>query len=273
MRICSSHKGPWCCWTGTALWGGCFGGSVVVNFSLTRLDCKISFAWCLLNSWSVQFWLLTPHPLCCLSLTPTPPHYYTHTLLELRTWECGPPCLELPLAPGLHSISMEAEVTQRTQVTSELEFTSVGQFEPAIPTGLGCLGFQAELSGFPPVCLLATFRTQECRTWRSPLLYTTRAVSGCKLLPCAVNFLVWGGSPIKPPARERKAEVKVGGESSFFLPRNRRTWEARRWAICRGRSDSVWLLEVREHDGGSASILSSPVPGVANFVQKKLNRG
>ena len=46
----------------------------------------------------------------------------------------------------------------------------------------------------------------------------------------AANLLVWGGSPVV-----LLPEVRVGAESTFFLPRNRRKWRAARW---RGRGDS-----------------------------------
>ena len=46
---------------------------------------------------------------------------------------------------------------RRTQVTSELELPSVGQWDPASPTGLGCLGFQ-EPGGFLPVACLENRR-------------------------------------------------------------------------------------------------------------------
>lgn len=176
-------------------------------------------------------------PISCLLLLPT------RTLLEPQHLKVWAPLSEIPLAPGLHSVSTEAEVTRST-CRSLLSPSSHWWISWIQPLGQDrAVGISGRAWWLPSGRLLAWVLLEHNGAGCGVLLSFVQRGQWmvCKLFLCAMSFLVWDGSPVLPPATERKAEVKIGGESSFFLPRNRRKWEARRCAVWKGRNDS-------EHD-------------------------
>lgn len=121
----------------------------------------------------------------CLPLLPT------HTFLEPQHLKVWAPLSEFLLAPGLHLVSMEAEVTENT-CRSLLSPSSHWWIIWIQPLGQDCaVGISGRAWG--PIrsspCL-GTSRTQQCRMWSPSFLCAARAMNGCKLLLCAMNFLV-----------------------------------------------------------------------------------